>query len=172
MPTACHNDEQVTTARDQATLGRSIRALSSLLRYFCLPQCSIYRAISPQTTMPGSAMSKASTCLRPVIPRPRLQPVTSMRRRHRHLIAGVCGGPQRRFATPHIAICSPNTSTGCDLSHGVAAITERNSAETNVEMAGSASAPRPAERPARSPPASPVPSAAGRPRSVAPPSPR
>ena len=64
------DDEQVTTARDQATLGRAIQdRFPRYYRYFATTSSTI-AATSSATTTACSAASKASTASRPATPAP------------------------------------------------------------------------------------------------------
>jgi len=139
------NDEQVTTARDQATLGRAIQ--DRFPRYYRYFATSVFnyrgQSIRNHNRLLGNVegvdgiktgYTRASG----------FNLVSSMRRGNRHLVGVVLGGRSggSRDATMR-NLLAENLDRGA-TTRTVAAITERNSAETNVEMA-EAAAPRPAE---------------------------
>jgi D-alanyl-D-alanine carboxypeptidase len=140
------NDEQVTTARDQATLGRAIQ--DRFPRYYRYFATSVFnfrgQSIRNHNRLLGNVegvdgiktgYTRASG----------FNLVSSMRRGNRHLIGVVLGGRSggSRDATMR-NLLAENLDKGA-TTRTVAAITERNSSEANVEMAEAASAPRPAE---------------------------
>jgi len=139
------NDEQVTTARDQATLGRAIQ--DRFPRYYRYFATSVFnfrgQSIRNHNRLLGNVegvdgiktgYTRASG----------FNLVSSMRRGNRHLVGVVLGGRSggSRDATMR-NLLAENLDKGA-TTRTVAAITERNSAEANVEMA-EASTPRPAE---------------------------
>jgi D-alanyl-D-alanine carboxypeptidase len=130
------NDEQVTTARDQATLGRAIQErFPRYYRYFAT-NVFYYRgqSIRNHNRLLGNVegvdgiktgYTRASG----------FNLVTSMRRGNRHLIGVVLGGRSggSRDATMR-NLLAENLDKGA-TTRTVAAITERNSGDANVEMA-------------------------------------
>jgi D-alanyl-D-alanine carboxypeptidase len=138
------NDEQVTTARDQATLGRAIQ--ERFPRYYRYFATSVFnyrgQSIRNHNRLLGNVegvdgiktgYTRASG----------FNLVTSMRRGNRHLVGVVLGG---RSGGSRDAIMRTLLAENLDKSattRTVAAITERNSAEANFEVAEAASAPRP-----------------------------
>ena len=159
MPTGLPNDEQVTTARDQATLGRAIQdRFPRYYRYFAT-STFIYRghAIRNHNRLLGNVegvdgiktgYTRASG----------FNLVTSMRRGNRHLVGVVLGG---RSGGSRDAIMrnllAENLEKGA-TKRTVAAITERGAAEANADVAEAEAAARPtqtvqAQGAVRSPPA-------------------
>ena len=140
------NDEQVTTARDQATLGRAIQ--ERYPRYYRYFATSVFnyrgQSIRNHNRLLGNVegvdgiktgYTRASG----------FNLVTSMRRGNRHLVGVVLGG---RSGGSRDAIMRNLLAENLDkgaTTRTAAAITERNSAEANVEMAEAPSAPRPTE---------------------------
>lgn len=140
------NDEQVTTARDQATLGRAIQdRFPRYYRYFATTAFN-YRgqSIRNHNRLLGNVegvdgiktgYTRASG----------FNLVTSMRRGNRHLVGVVLGG---RSGGSRDAIMrnllAENLEKGA-TTRTVAAITERNSADANFDVAEAAAASRPAE---------------------------
>jgi D-alanyl-D-alanine carboxypeptidase len=140
------NDEQVTTARDQATLGRAIQdRFPRYYRYFSTSVFNYHgQSIRNHNRLLGSVegvdgiktgYTRASG----------FNLVTSMRRGNRHLVGVVLGG---RSGGSRDAIMrnllAENLEKGA-TTRTVAAITERNSADANVDVAEAAPASRPAE---------------------------
>jgi D-alanyl-D-alanine carboxypeptidase len=140
------NDEQVTTARDQATLGRAIQ--DRFPRYYRYFSTSVFnyrgQSIRNHNRLLGNVegvdgiktgYTRASG----------FNLVTSMRRGNRHLVGVVLGG---RSGGSRDAIMrnllAENLEKGA-TTRTVAAITERNSADANVDVAEAAPASRPAE---------------------------
>ena len=140
------NDEQVTTARDQATLGRAIQ--DRFPRYYRYFATSVFnyrgQSIRNHNRLLGNVegvdgiktgYTRASG----------FNLVSSMRRGNRHLVGVVLGG---RSGGSRDAIMRNLLAENLDkgaTKRTVAAITERNSSEANVEMAEAASAPRATE---------------------------
>lgn len=140
------NDEQVTTARDQATLGRAIQ--ERFPRY--------YRYFSTTSfTWRGEQIRNHNHLLGSVEGVDGIKTgytrssgfnlVTSIRRGNRHLIGVVLGG---RSGGSRDAIMrnllAENIEKGATI-HTVAAVTERNSAETSTDVADASDTPaRPA----------------------------
>ncbi|PJG54117.1 peptidase M15 [Bradyrhizobium forestalis] len=137
------NDEQVTTARDQATLGRAIQErFPRYYRYFATSTFNWRgQSIRNHNHLLGSVeggdgiktgYTRASG----------FNLVTSMRRGNRHLIGVVLGG---RSGGPRDAIMrnllAENLEKGAPV-HTVAAVTERNGAEANTDVADASDAPR------------------------------
>jgi len=136
------NDEQVTTARDQATLGRAIQErFPRYYRYFSTTTFS-WRGeqIRNHNHLLGSVegvdgiktgYTRASG----------FNLVTSMRRGNRHLIGVVLGG---RSGGSRDAIMrnllAENLEKGA-TSHTVTAVTERNGADANTDVADASDTP-------------------------------
>lgn len=140
------NDEQLTTARDQATLGRAIQdRFPRYYRYFATTVFN-YRgqSIRNHNRLLGNVegvdgiktgYTRASG----------FNLVSSMRRGNRYLVGVVLGGRSggSRDATMR-NLLAENLEKGA-TKRTVAAITERNPADGNVEVAEAVSAPRAAE---------------------------
>jgi D-alanyl-D-alanine carboxypeptidase len=140
------NDEQVTTARDQATLGRAIQErFPRYYRYFSTTSFT-WRGeqIRNHNHLLGSVegvdgiktgYTRASG----------FNLVTSMRRGNRHLIGVVLGG---RSGGSRDAIMRNLLAENLDkgaTNHTVVAVAERNSADTSTDVADASDAPaRPA----------------------------
>src|SRR5882672_11148332 len=140
------NDEQVTTARDQATLGRAIQ--DRFPRYYRYFSTSVFnyrgQSIRNHNRLLGNVegvdgiktgYTRASG----------FNLVTSMRRGNRHLVGVVLGGRSggSRDATMR-NLLAENLEKGA-TTRTVAAITERNSADAGTDVAEAASVSRPAE---------------------------
>ena len=140
------NDEQVTTARDQATLGRAIQdRFPRYYRYFAT-STFVYRghAIRNHNRLLGNVegvdgiktgYTRASG----------FNLVTSMRRGNRHLVGVVLGGRSggSRDATMR-NLLAENLEKGA-TNRTVAAITERGVSEANAEVAEAEAAARPTQ---------------------------
>ena len=140
------NDEQVTTARDQATLGRAIQErFPRYYRYFSTTTFNWRgESIRNHNHLLGSVegvdgiktgYTRASG----------FNLVTSMRRGNRHLIGVVLGG---RSGGSRAAIMrnllAENIEKGA-TTHTVAAVAERNGADANIDVADASDTPsRPA----------------------------
>lgn len=137
------NDEQVTTARDQATLGRAIQErFPRYYRYFATSTFNWRgQSIRNHNHLLGSVegvdgiktgYTRASG----------FNLVTSIRRGNRHLIGVVLGGRSggSRDATMR-NLLAENLEKGATV-HTVAAVTERNGAEANTDVADAPDAPR------------------------------
>ncbi|QFI76286.1 D-alanyl-D-alanine carboxypeptidase [Bradyrhizobium betae] len=155
------NDEQVTTARDQATLGRAIQErFPRYYRYFATSTFNWRgQSIRNHNHLLGSVegvdgiktgYTRASG----------FNLVTSMRRGNRHLIGVVLGG---RSGGSRDAIMrnllAENLEKGA-TTHTVAAVTERNGAEANTEVANASDTPVRAAAPQVQAAAAPAPEAA------------
>jgi len=140
------NDEQVTTARDQATLGRAIQdRFPTYYRYFSTSVFNYHgQSIRNHNRLLGNVegvdgiktgYTRASG----------FNLVTSMRRGNRHLVGVVLGG---RSGGSRDAIMrnllAENLEKGATR-RTVAAITERNPADTNADVAEAEAASRPTE---------------------------
>ncbi|TFV38541.1 D-alanyl-D-alanine carboxypeptidase, partial [Bradyrhizobium frederickii] len=136
------NDEQVTTARDQATLGRAIQErFPRYYRYFATSTFNWRgQSIRNHNHLLGSVegvdgiktgYTRASG----------FNLVTSMRRGNRHLIGVVLGG---RSGGSRDAIMrnllAENLDKGATV-HTVAAVTERNGADTATDVAAASDTP-------------------------------
>src|SRR3954471_5315574 len=147
------NDEQVTTARDQATLGRAIQErFPRYYRYFATSTFNWRgQSIRNHNHLLGSVegvdgiktgYTRASG----------FNLVTSMRRGNRHLIGVVLGG---RSGGSRDAIMrnllAENLEKGT-TTHTVAAVTERNGADASTDVADASDTPaRPAVQAAATP---------------------
>jgi D-alanyl-D-alanine carboxypeptidase len=140
------NDEQVTTARDQATLGRAIQdRFPTYYRYFSTSVFNYHgQSIRNHNHLLGNVegvdgiktgYTRASG----------FNLVTSMRRGNRHLVGVVLGG---RSGGSRDAIMrnllAENLEKGA-TKRTVAAITERNPADANADVAEAEAATRPTE---------------------------
>lgn len=140
------NDEQVTTARDQATLGRAIQErFPRYYRYFSTTSFNWHgESIRNHNHLLGSV--EGVDGIKTGYTRSSgFNLVTSMRRGNRHLIGVVLGG---RSGGSRDAIMrnllAENIEKGATI-HTVAAVTERNSADANTEVADASDSPaRPA----------------------------
>ncbi|UPJ65557.1 D-alanyl-D-alanine carboxypeptidase [Bradyrhizobium sp. 191] len=137
------NDEQVTTARDQATLGRAIQErFPRYYRYFATSTFNWRgQSIRNHNHLLGSVegvdgiktgYTRASG----------FNLVTSIRRGNRHLIGVVLGGRSggSRDAIMR-SLLAENLDKGATV-HTVAAVTERNGAEANTNVADASDASR------------------------------
>ncbi|MDP1868014.1 MAG: D-alanyl-D-alanine carboxypeptidase family protein, partial [Bradyrhizobium sp.] len=145
-PNGLPNSEQVTTARDQATLGRAIQdRFPRYYRYFATSSF-VYRghAIRNHNRLLGNVegvdgiktgYTRASG----------FNLVTSMRRGNRHLVGVVLGGRSggSRDATMR-NLLAENLASGA-TKRTVAAITERGVSEANADVAEAAAASRPTQ---------------------------
>ena len=140
------NDEQLTTARDQATLGRAIQ--DRYPRYYRYFATSVFnyrgQSIRNHNRLLGNVegvdgiktgYTRASG----------FNLVSSMRRGNRHLVGVVLGGRSggSRDATMR-NLLAENLEKGA-TKRTVAAITERNAADGAVDVADAGTASRPAE---------------------------
>lgn len=140
------NDEQVTTARDQATLGRAIQErFPRYYRYFSTTSFNWHgESIRNHNHLLGSV--EGVDGIKTGYTRSSgFNLVTSIRRGNRHLIGVVLGG---RSGGSRDAIMrnllAENIEKGATI-HTVAAVTERNSAETSTDVADASDTPaRPA----------------------------
>src|SRR5215213_2507630 len=136
------NDEQLTTARDQATLGRAIQ--DRYPRYYRYFATSVFnyrgQSIRNHNRLLGNVegvdgiktgYTRASG----------FNLVSSMRRGNRHLIGVVLGGRSGGSRDATMRNLLAENLDKAATTRTVAAITERNSAEASVEMA-EAPAPR------------------------------
>ncbi len=152
------DDEQVTSARDQATLGRAIQdRFPRYYRYFSTAEFTFRgHSISNHNHLLGSVegvdgiktgYTRASG----------FNLVTSMRRGNRHLVGVVMGGHSGSSRDAIMRNLLAENLEKASTRRTVAAITERNPTETGTDVA---------EAEVAAPPASPVQSA---PASIAPP---
>jgi D-alanyl-D-alanine carboxypeptidase len=151
------DDEQVTSARDQSTLGRAIQdRFPRYYRYFSTSSFTFRgHSIANHNHLLGTVegvdgiktgYTRASG----------FNLVTSMRRGNRHLVGVVMGG---RSGSSRDAIMRNLLAENLDKAstkRTVAAIAERNPSDTNVEVAD-AETPSPAAQPVQSAPVSIVP---------------
>src|SRR4051794_38671659 len=140
------NDEQVTTARDQATLGRAIQdRFPRYYRYFSTTVFN-YRGQSIRNHNRLLGNVEGVDGIKTGYTRSSgFNLVTSMRRGNRHLIGVVLGGRSggSRDATMR-NLLAESLEKGA-TKRTVAAITERNPADGTVDMAEAETASRPAE---------------------------
>jgi len=140
------NDEQVTTARDQATLGRAIQ--DRFPRYYRYFSTSVFnyrgQSIRNHNRLLGNVegvdgiktgYTRASG----------FNLVTSMRRGNRHLIGVVLGGRSGGSRDAIMRNLLAENLERAATTRTVAAITERNSTDANTDVAEAAPAPRAAE---------------------------
>jgi D-alanyl-D-alanine carboxypeptidase len=144
------DDEQVTTARDQSTLGRAIQdRFPRYYRYFSMTAFN-YRghSIRNHNRLLGNVegvdgiktgYTRASG----------FNLVTSMRRGNRHLVGVVLGGRRGGSRDAIMRNLLAENLEKASIKRTVAAITERNGADANVDVADSepASRPQPAQAP-------------------------
>jgi D-alanyl-D-alanine carboxypeptidase len=140
------NDEQLTTARDQATLGRAIQdRYPRYYRYFATTVFN-YRgqSIRNHNRLLGN-VEGVDGIKTGYTAASGFNLVSSMRRGNRHLIGVVLGGRSggSRDATMR-NLLAENLEKGA-TKRTVAAITERNPADGTVDMAEAETASRPAE---------------------------
>jgi D-alanyl-D-alanine carboxypeptidase len=140
------NDEQVTTARDQATLGRAIQErFPRYYRYFSTLAFNYHgQSIRNHNHLLGevegvdgikTGYTRASG----------FNLVTSMRRGNRHLVGVVMGG---RSGGSRDAIMRNLLAENLDkasTTHSVAAITERSNSDTPTDLADAPAPARPAQ---------------------------
>jgi D-alanyl-D-alanine carboxypeptidase len=147
------DDEQVTSARDQSTLGRAIQdRFPRYYRYFSTASFTFRgHAIANHNHLLGSVegvdgiktgYTRASG----------FNLVTSMRRGNRHLVGVVMGGRSGSSRDAIMRNLLAENLEKASTKRTVAAIAERNPSDINVEVAD-------AETPAAAPVAQPVPSA-------------
>src|SRR3954454_11396446 len=140
------NDEQVTTARDQSTLGRAIQdRFPRYYRYFSMTAFNYHgHSIRNHNRLLGNVegvdgiktgYTRASG----------FNLVTSMRRGNRHLIGVVLGGRSGGSRDAAMRnLLAENLEKGASK-RTVAAITERNPADANTDVADADAASRPTE---------------------------
>lgn len=140
------NDEQVTTARDQATLGRAIQdRFPRYYRYFATASFN-YRghSIRNHNRLLGNVegvdgiktgYTRASG----------FNLVTSMRRGNRHLVGVVLGGRSGGSRDAIMRNLLAENLEKAAARRTVAAITERNTADANADVAAAEAATRPTQ---------------------------
>ncbi|SHL85868.1 D-alanyl-D-alanine carboxypeptidase [Bradyrhizobium lablabi] len=147
------NDDQVTTARDQATLGRAIQdRFPRYYRYFSTEAFNYHgQSIRNHNHLLGSVegvdgiktgYTRASG----------FNLVTSMRRGNRHLVGVVMGGHSGGSRDAIMRNLLAENLQKAATTRTVAAITERNSADANVEVAESEAPSQGAAEPAAAAP--------------------
>ena len=153
------NDEQVTSARDQSTLGRAIQdRFPRYYRYFSTASFTFRgHSIANHNHLLGTVegvdgiktgYTRASG----------FNLVTSMRRGNRHLIGVVMGGRSGSSRDAIMRNLLAENLEKASTKRTVAAIVERNPSGTNVEVADAETqAPPPAAQPVQSAPVSIVP---------------
>ena len=140
------DDEQVTTARDQATLGRAIQErFPRYYRYFSTMAFNYHgHSIRNHNKLLGNVegvdgiktgYTRASG----------FNLVTSMRRGNRHLVGVVLGGRSGGSRDAIMRGLLAENLEKAATKHTVAAITERNSAEANADVAEADAASRPTQ---------------------------
>ena len=133
------NDEQVTTARDQATLGRAIQdRFPRYYRYFSTQAFNYHgQSIRNHKHLLGNVegvdgiktgYTRASG----------FNLVTSMRRGNRHLIGVVMGGRSGGSRDATMRSLLAENLEKASTQHTVAAITERSTSDANAEVAEAA----------------------------------
>ncbi len=140
------DDDQVTTARDQSTLGRAIQ--DRFPRYYHYFSTSVFnyhgQSIRNHNHLLGSVegvdgiktgYTRASG----------FNLVTSMRRGNRHLVGVVLGGRSGGSRDAIMRNLLAENLEKAATTRTVAAITERNTADANTEMAEADAASRPTE---------------------------
>jgi D-alanyl-D-alanine carboxypeptidase len=140
------NDEQVTTARDQATLGRAIQdRFPRYYRYFATTVFN-YRGQSIRNHNRLLGNVEGVDGIKTGYTRSSgFNLVTSMRRGNRHLVGVVLGGHSGGSRDAIMRnLLAENLEKGA-TTRTVAAITERNSTDTNVDVAEAPFASRQAE---------------------------
>ena len=136
------DDEQVTTARDQATLGRAIQdRFPRYYRYFSMTAFNYHgRSIRNHNKLLGNVegvdgiktgYTRASG----------FNLVTSMRRGNRHLVGVVLGGRSGGSRDTIMRGLLAENLDKAATKRTVAAITERNSSDANADVADAASRP-------------------------------
>lgn len=140
------NDEQVTTARDQATLGRAIQErFPRYYRYFSTTSFNWHgESIRNHNHLLGS-LEGVDGIKTGYTRSSGFNLVTSMRRGNRHLIGVVLGGRSGGSRDTIMRnLLAENIEKGATI-HTVAAVTERNSADAGTEVADASYTPaRPA----------------------------
>jgi len=144
------DDEQVTTARDQSTLGRAIQdRFPRYYRYFSTTAFNYHgHSIRNHNRLLGNVegvdgiktgYTRASG----------FNLVTSMRRGNRHLVGVVLGGRSGGSRDAIMRNLLAENLEKASTKRSVAAITERNAADANTDVADSepASRPQPAQAP-------------------------
>jgi D-alanyl-D-alanine carboxypeptidase len=146
------DDEQVTTARDQATLGRAIQErFPRYYRYFSTTAFNYHgHSIRNHNKLLGNVegvdgiktgYTRASG----------FNLVTSMRRGNRHLVGVVLGGRSGGSRDTIMRGLLAENLEKAATKRTVAAITERNSSDANADVAEADAASRSAEPPAAPP---------------------
>ena len=140
------DDEQVTTARDQATLGRAIQErFPRYYRYFSTTAFNYHgQSIRNHNKLLGNVegvdgiktgYTRASG----------FNLVTSMRRGNRHLVGVVLGGHSGGSRDTIMRGLLAENLEKAATKRTVAAITERNSSDANADVAEAAAASRPTQ---------------------------
>ncbi|HXL33213.1 MAG TPA: serine hydrolase [Bradyrhizobium sp.] len=140
------DDEQVTTARDQATLGRAIQdRFPRYYRYFSTTAFNYHgHSIRNHNKLLGNVegvdgiktgYTRASG----------FNLVTSMRRGNRHLVGVVLGGHSGGSRDTIMRGLLAENLEKASTKRTVAAITERNSSDANADVAEAAAASRPTQ---------------------------
>ncbi len=146
------NDEQVTTARDQATLGRAIQdRFPRYYRYFST-QAFRFRGqtITNHNHLLGSV--EGVDGIKTGYTRSSgFNLVTSMHRGNRFLVGVVMGGRSGGSRDAIMRGLLAENLSKAATTRTAAAVTERNSGETSIEVAEAAPQPKPAPAPAPPP---------------------
>src|SRR3984893_14574002 len=140
------NDEQVTTARDQSTLGRAIQdRLPRYYRYFSTAAFNFHgHAIRNHNRLLGSV--EGVDGIKTGYPRASgFNLVTSMRRGNRHLVGVVLGGRSGGSRDAIMRNLLAENPEKAATKRTVAAITERNPADANSDVAEAEPASRPTQ---------------------------
>ena len=140
------NDEQVTTARDQSILGRALQdRFPRYYRYFSTTAFNFRgHTITGHNHLLGS-VEGVDGIKTGYIRASGFNLVTSMHRGNRFLIGVVFGGRSGGSRDAIMRNLLAENLTKAATTRTVAAITERNPADANVEVADADDAPRPTE---------------------------
>src|SRR6476661_6965563 len=140
------DDRQVTTARDQATLGRAIQdRFPRYYRYFSTTAFNYHgQSIRNHNHLLGSV--EGVDGIKPGYTRASgFNLVTSMRRGNRHLVGVVLGGRSGGSRDAAMRSLLAENLDKAATRRTVAAITERNSSDANADVAEAEAESRPAE---------------------------
>src|ERR1700716_782018 len=140
------DDDQVTTARDQSTLGRAIQdRFPRYYRYFSTSVFNYHgQSIRNHNHLLGSV--EGIDGIKTGYTRaPGFNLVTSMRRGNRHLVGVVLGGRSGGSRDAIMRNLLAENLEKAATTRTVSAITERNPADANTEMAEADAASRPTE---------------------------
>src|ERR1700682_1971021 len=140
------DDEQVTTARDQSTLGRAIQdRFPRYYRYFSTTAFNYHgQSIRNHNRLLGNV--EGVDGIKTGYPRASgFNLVTSMRRGNRHLVGVVLGGRSGGSRDAIMRNLLAENLEKAATKRTVAAITERNASDANADVAEAEAASRPAQ---------------------------